>query len=312
MDSARSEADGAKPLEAELSRISALKAPADIATEIARLHLRQEDATFRFGAAPDFKQSTMTIAVAAQGGLGMHDRDYYTKTGSTSQKTRAEYLAHIARTLVLIGAPEAQAKTDADKIMAIETALANASMINVQRRDPNAVYHKMKTDDLRALASNFDWNTYLTAGDLGTLADLNVAQPDFFKALNGMLKDVPLDHWKAYLRWHVAATAAPYLSTAFVNEDFRFTKLLTGAKEPLPRWKRCVRSTDDAIGEALGAEYVRAHFPPEAKARALQMVKNLESALGDRIAALDWMTDSTRAQAAGKLRAFGNKIGYPD
>ena len=312
MDSARAEKDGAKPLEPELARIAALKTPADVAAEVARLQIRQVDVMFRFSAAPDFKNSMQTIAVAGQGGLGLPDRDYYLKEDSTSQKTRDEYVAHIGRIFVLLGTPEDKARADAARVMAIETALAKASMTNVQRRDPSATYHKMPMSDLKALASNFDWNTFLGAADLAALVDLNVAQPDFFKALNGMLKDVPLDDWKVYLRWHVAGDAAPVLSSAFADEDFRFRKVLTGAKEQLPCWKRCVAFTDGALGEALGQEFVKQKFPPEAKARALEMVKNLEAALGDRIAALDWMTDSTRTQAAAKLHAFGNKIGYPD
>ena len=312
MDSARAEADGAKPLAPELARIDTLKTPADVAAEIARLHQRGVGVMFGFGAFPDFKRSTMTIATAAQGGLGLPDRDYYTRDDSVSVKLRQEYMAHIARALALIGTPADAARGQSERVMAIETSLANASMTNVQRRDPNAVYHKMKTGDLRALAPAFAWNAYLAERGLASLAELNVAQPDFFKALNGMLKDVPLDDWKAYLRWHITDDASPFLSSAFVNENFSFQKLLSGVHELLPRWKRCAQYTDLYLGEALGRQYVKRSFPPEAKQRALAMVKNLEAALGDRIAALDWMSDSTKAQARAKLKAFGEKIGYPD
>ena len=312
MDSAQAEREGLKPLEPALARIASLKSTNDIAAEVARLHQRGVGVVFGFGAIPDFKNSTQMIATTGQGGLGLPDRDYYTKEDSTSVRLRTEYTEHVARLLTLTGTPTAQARADAGRILKIETALARASMTNVQRRDPNAIYHKMKTAELRALAPDFAWTAYLEGIGLGALPELNVAQPEFFKALNGMLKDVPLADWKAYLRWHAANESAPFLSSPFANEDFAFQKVLTGTKEPLPRWKRCVARTDELLGEALGQEYVKQAFPPAAKQRALELVKNLETALGDRIGALDWMGDATKVEARKKLDAFGTKIGYPD
>ena len=312
MDSARAEREGVKPLEPALARIAALTSVEGIAAEVARLHQRGVGVLFAFGATPDFKNSTQTIASTGQGGLGLPDRDYYTKEDSASVRLRTEYIEHIGRLLALTGMPAAQAQADAGRILAIETALARASMTNVQRRDPNAIYHKMKTSELRALAPGFAWTAYFEGIGLGSLSELNVAQPEFFEALNGMLKGVPLADWKAYLRWHAADDAAPLLSSPFTSEDFAFQKVLTGTKVQLPRWKRCVARTDQLLGEALGQEYVKRAFPPEAKQRALELVKHLETAVGDRIAALDWMGDATKAEAMKKLAAFGTKIGYPD
>ncbi len=312
MDSAQAEREGMKPLEPAFARIAALKSTDGLAAEVARLHQRGVGVLFAFGAVPDFKNSTQTIASTGQGGLGLPDRDYYTKEDSASVRLRTEYVEHIARLLTLTGTPAAQAQADAGRVLAIETALARASMTNVQRRDPNAIYHKMKTDELRALAPGFGWNAYLEGRELASLPELNVAQPEFFKALDVMLKDVPLADWKVYLRWHAAEDAAPLLSRKFADEDFAFQKVLTGTKEQLPRWKRCVARTDQMLGEALGQEYVKRAFPPAAKARALELVKNLETAVGDRITALDWMGDATKTEAHKKLAAFGTKIGYPD
>jgi len=312
MDSSAAEAAGSKPIEPELKRLAGLKSKADITAAVSRLHRQGVGALFRFGSEQDAKNSSEVIAGTGQGGLGLPDRDYYTKTDSASVQTRAAYLDYMTRIFTLFGAKEADARRDAERVMALETALAQASMTNVQRRDPKAVYHRMKVDELRTLAPSFNWTAYLTGAGLGGIQELNVAQPDFFKAVNGLLDQTPMDDWKAYLRWKVARDAAPVLSSAFVDADFAFERRLSGAKEMLPRWKRCLGATDNALGEVLGQEYARRYFTGEAKARALAMVENLEAALGDRIAVLDWMGDSTRVQAKSKLDAFYEKIGYPD
>ncbi len=312
MDSLGADAAGVRPIEPDLERIVAIRTHAGLTLEVARLHAQGVGALFRFASAQDAKHSEEVIAVAGQGGLGLPDRDYYTREDSTSRALRGEYVAHIARTFVLLGRPAARARGEAERVMAIETALARASMTNVQRRDPKATYHRMPVADLRALAPKFGWDAYLRQAGLAGIADLNVAQPDFFKAMNGLFGGVPLGDWKSYLRWKLLDDAAPLLSRAFVDEDFEFDRRLSGAQELLPRWKRCLRATDEALGEALGQAYVARYFPPEARVRALEMVHNLESALGERLSALAWMGDSTRAQAMAKLQAFEEKIGYPN
>jgi len=312
MDSADAEAEGVKPLEPTLAEIAAIRSLDDLTLETARLHAEGVNVLFRLNALPDLKNSTVMIAVASQAGLGLPDRDYNTQQDSASKAIRDRYVEHVARTLELTGEPRAEARAHADTVMAIETSLARASMTNVQRRDPKAVYHMMKLDELRALMPAFGWNSYLRQARLAGLTELNVAQPDFFKALNERLSGVTLESWKTYLRWHAAEEAAPFLSSAFVDEVFRFQRVLNGIEEFPPRWKRCVLATDDALGDALGREFVKENFGPQAKARSLEMVKNLEAALKSRLEALDWMSDSTRAEALGKLAAFAEKIGYPE
>jgi predicted metalloendopeptidase len=194
--------------------------------------------------------------------------------------------------------------------MALETALAQVSMTRVQRRDPNAVYHVMPLDSLRAIAPSFDWKVYLAGRNVKPDV-VNVTQPAFFKGLDSLVTHVPLATWKAYLRWNALADASPTLTQAFVDEDFAFDRLLTGAKEQQPRWKRCLAATDRDLGDLLGKAYVAEAFPPRARDRAMELVLNLEAALGDRIATLEWMSEPTRQQAAAKLAAFEEKIGYP-
>jgi putative endopeptidase len=185
-------------------------------------------------------------------------------------------------------------------------------MTRVQMRDPNALYHKMTSAELVQLAPGFNWPTFFSGEGRADISTINVSNPEFLKAADAMLSSVPLDDWKAYLRWHLVDAAAGSLSSAFVNEDFRFGSTLSGAKEMLPRNKRCTRATDAGLRDALGQAYVAQYFTPQAKQRALEMVRNLESVFHDRLQTLGWMSDTTKVQATGKLAAFTNKIGYPD
>ena len=197
--------------------------------------------------------------------------------------------------------------------MRMETALAKASLTRVERRDPYKTKHIMKVAELNSLAPNFDWSAYFAASQVPPFDNLNVAEPDFFKELNSQLASTSLPDWKSYLRYHLANSRAPYLSSAFVNENFDFyRKYLRGAKELQPRWKRCVQYVDDQLGEALGQEYVRKTFPPELKAATLEMTRQIEDAMALRIQQLDWMSPQTKQQALNKLHAIRNKIGYPD
>ena len=311
MDSAGAERDGGKPIAGLLADIDALGASRDIARKVGWLHANGVGGLFGFFAAQDPKHSENVIAVVSQGGLGLPDRDFYLRTDSASVARRAVYLRSATNLLKLAGDDDATAAKHADAVMALETALANASMTNVQRRDPKAVYHKMPWDSLQALAPAFAWKDYLASRNTKP-SDVNVTQPDFVRAVNGLLGSTPLDTWKAYLKIRVLFDAAPTLSGAYLKEWFALRQALTGTTEMLPRWKRCIAETDDALGEILGAEYVKKAFTPEDKQRMLTMVTNLEEALGDRIQAAPWMSDTTRIAAAGKLGAFMEKIGYPD
>jgi putative endopeptidase len=312
MDSASAERAGAAPLAEALAAIERIDSRAALQAQVTRLQGMGLGGMFGFSAQQDARNSTRVIAVTGQGGLGLPDRDFYTRPDSAALKIRAAYREHVARMLVLTGATPARAAADAGRVLAIETALANASMTRVAQRDPNAVYHKMSVAQLQALTPGWQWATYLRDRGARGVDSVNVRQPEFFRALDGMLADVPLAEWKAYLRWHLARTAAPALSSRFGDESFRMQAVLTGTREQLPRWKRCLASTDAALGEALGQAYVERTFTPEARARALRMVDNLAAALRDRLAGLEWMSDTTRAQALAKLEAFRNKIGYPD
>ncbi len=312
MDSAAIEAAGAKPLDAELKRINDVKDLKGLQDEIARLHLMSVNVLFGEGSEQDFKASTNVILVVAQGGLGLPERDYYLRPDSASVKIRDAYVAYITQTLQLLGDSPDAAKAGAAHIMAIETDLAKASRTRVELRDPNASYHMMTLAAFDSVTPNLGLPKMLGVWDAPKIASLNVAQPDFFKAANTMLASVPLEDWKTYLRWHLASRSAPWLSSAFVNTEFKYQQTQTGAKELLPRWKRCLQITDRQMGEAVGQAYVAVTFSPEAKARALAMVKNMESVLSGRIDSLPWMSAATKTQAQQKLAAFLNKIGYPD
>ena len=312
MDSAGAETTGSRPLQPELDRIGAVNSVADVQVEVARLQRARVTALFTFTSDQDAKHSTAMIAEASQGGLGLPDRDYYTKTDTTSERLKREYVAHIARTLELVGTGRDDAQGAAQKVMAIETALAQASMTQVQLRDPNAIYHMITLTELARLAPRVAWTDYFGQVGAPAVPALNVQQPDFFKAMSRLLGETSLDDWRWYLRWHLIGAAAPWLSSPFANEDFRFQQVLIGVKEQQPRWRRCVEATDQSLGEALGEAYVERTFSPEAKRRVLALVRNLETVMRDRLHGLEWMSDATRRQALAKLATYVNKIGYPD
>jgi endothelin-converting enzyme/putative endopeptidase len=313
MDEAGIEQKGAAVLKPELDRIAALKSKDELAEELAHLHLMNVNALFNYGSDQDFKDATSEIAEADQGGLGLPERDYYTRTDAKSVQTRRQYLQHVTRMLTLLGETPQAAALHARKIMAMETALAKASLTVTARRDPNAVYHKMAVTDLAALDPTFAWNRYLRATDTPPVNSLNVAVPDFFKGLETLLKQQDLPSIKTYLRWHLVHELAPMLPKAFVNENFDFYgKKLSGQKELRARWKRCVASTDQHLGEALGQLYVERTFGAEGKARTLQMVKDIEAAMERDLKQLTWMSDATKQKALVKLHTVANKIGYPD
>jgi putative endopeptidase len=312
MDSAAAERNGGQPIVPELARISALTNRAQVESEIARLHSMGVSSLFGFGAEQDAKNSTAVIAGVSQGGLSLPDRDYYLNPDKRYADIRANYLDHVSRMFQLAGESSTQAASDAQRVVAIETALAKPAKTRVERRDPNANYHRMTAAELAQLAPGFGWPALFTGEGRSDISTINVQNPVFVKVADSLLTSGPLDDWKAYLRWHVIDASAQSLSSAFVNEDFRFGSTLSGAKEMLPRDKRCTRATDNGLRDALGQAYVAQYFTPAAKQRALDMVHNLESVFHDRILTLDWMSDTTKTQAEGKLAAFTNKIGYPD
>jgi predicted metalloendopeptidase len=313
MDEKAVESARTKPLADEFQKIDAIKDRQDVLKEIAHLHSIGINAFFSFGAGPDAKDSTRDIAQAVQGGLGMPDRDYYTKQDADMKEKRDKYVAHVTKVLTLLGEPAEKAAEDAKKIMALETKLAEASRTRVALRDPIKNYNKMAVRQFQDLTPDWNWSAYFNSIDLPEPGDINVHQPEFFKAANSLFKTTSLDDWKAYLRWHLINATAPYLSKDFVEENFDFNeRILRGTQQDKPRWKRVVISEDGDIGEALGKLYVGFYFPPAAKERALELVNNLKEALTDRIKTLDWMDEPTKQEALKKLAAMNVKIGYPD
>ena len=313
MDEKTIEAVRLQPLTDEFKKIESIKDRSELLKEIAHLHRIGVDALFEFGSGQDDKDSTHDIAQAVQGGLGLPDRDYYTKTDEASKKLRDQYVDHVTKMLTLLGEPAATASDHAKKILALETKLAEASRTQVQLRDPQKNYNKMPLRQLQDLTPDWNWSEYFKNIDLLEPANLNVHQPEFFKTADQVFKSTPLDDWKAYLRWHLINSAAQELSKDFVEEDFNFKqRILRGTEKIKPRWKRVIASTDEAVGDALGKLYVTFYFPPQAKARALELVNNLKEALADRIKALEWMDEPTKREALKKLAAMGVKIGYPD
>jgi endothelin-converting enzyme/putative endopeptidase len=304
---------GAQPLKPEMDRINAIAAKSGLLGELTRLHLAGVTAMFTFYSAPDAKDSMRMIAQADQGGMGMPDRDYYLKDDPKSVELRKQYAAHVAKMLELVGEPADQAAADAGAVMKIETGLAKGALDRVSRRDPQLTFHKLTVHELVSLNPAIDWPKYFAGVGAPPIADLNVAEPNFFRTLESVIVQTSLADLKTYLRWHLLHAEASLLSKPFVDEDFHFFRqILTGAKEIQPRWKRCVTAVDSDLGFALGQKYVEETFGPEGKARTLKMVREIEKAMKDDLGALSWMTPATKEQALVKLRAVDNKIGYPD
>jgi putative endopeptidase len=307
------DAQGVKALHRELDLIQSIQTVADLQKAITRLNEEALFAPFAFGSVQDPHHPQFVIADAAAAGLGLPERDYYFKDDDKSKETRQKYVEHVATMFVLAGSDKAAAAASAQVVMRMETALARASLTNVELRDPYATDHKMKLDDLQKLTPDFNWPEYFKTGNLDPSVAINVDQPKFMQEVQRQLKETSLADWKTYLTWQLLDTAAPSLSTPFVQEDFAFNQqYLQGATEMKPRWKRCVEATDTNLGEALGKVYVEKKFSPEAKARMQEMVKNILLALHDDILTVTWMSDATKQKALEKLSTFNPKVGYPD
>ena len=347
MDEAGIEAAGAKPLQPELDAIAAIHDKASLQKEMAHLQMMGVNAMFGFGEMQDFKDSSKIIGAAFQGGLGLPDRDYYLKTAdkcqapaastamtpppaSTSpgpgqaafaackaqadqfQKVRDAYVAHVAAMLQLLGDPADKAAAEAKTVMAMETRLAQSDMSRIEMRTPTNIYHPTSLTDLSTSTPDIDWSGYFAAVGHPEIKGFNLATPDFFKALDGEFAKDSLDDWKAYLRWHLASSAAPYLSKAFVDEDFKMRKALTGAKELLPRWQRVISTEDDLMGFATGKLFVEKKFPPSSKKAVVAILHDIRGALKEDLTNLAWMSPATRKAAVAKLEAIEERIGYPD
>jgi putative endopeptidase len=313
MNEAAVNAAGNKPLQAEFARIDAIQTREQLIAEAARLYKQGVRAIFGFGAGPDLHDASIEIAHVMDGGITLPDRDYYLNDDTKSKDIQAHYVAHVQKMLELAGDKPEVAAEESKKIMALETQLAKANMDRVARRDPKNRDHKMTVAELNELAPNFDFNRYFVDAGAPKFTSVNVANPDFFKAINQALSTVPVDDWKTYLRWKYVRSMAPMLSDDFVQENFNFwSKYLRGQKELEVRWKRCTAYTDGDLGEALGQLYVAKNFPPEAKMATLQLVNAIEGAMGQDLKTLSWMSDETKKKADEKLSKITNKIGYPE
>ena len=313
MDESAINRKGIVPLKPFLDGITALSGKADLAGELARLHQISVNALFSFTSGPDDKDSRHNIAQADQGGLGLPDREYYLKTDPESVALRQKYQTHVTRMFELLGDKPAVAATRARVVMRIETAIAKNSLDLVARRDPERMYHKLTRQELISYDPDFSWPRYFEGIQAPPFESLNVAVPEFFRGMQTLIRTIGLDDWKTYLTWHLVHAEAPMLPVAFADENFQFYgRILRGAREQRPRWKRCVDYTDNELGEALGKKFVERTFGAEGKQRTLQMVNKIEKALGEDIQNLPWMTAATRRQALLKLHGIANKIGYPD
>ena len=318
MDEERAETVSIATVKEQVKKIDALKNAKEVAQLIARLHLEGSDALFSFGEDQDAKEATLVIGEADQAGLGLPDRDFYLKDEEGRKDTREAYRAYVNDMLVFFGEAKPKAKKDAAEVLEFETALAKASQDRVERRDPYKVYHRVERKGLIELAPAFDWAAYFTALGTPDLTAINVVAPDFFKlGVNGAMgnkKDEKkkLAAMKTYLRWHALMGAAPYMGKKFVDRRFQFQATLTGAKQLLPRWKRCVSATGLVLPEAVGRSYVSHAFGTQSKPMALDMVNRIEAAFEANLATLDWMDEATKTTAKEKLHKVANKIGYPD
>jgi putative endopeptidase len=310
VDTQRLEQLGFTPLRDDFARIDALKSPGELMRVLAGLHNINISAMFGAGVSPDSRNSGVYAFELGEGGLALPDRDYYLSDGFAEK--RAAYQVHIAKMFVLTGETEAQAKSEAAKILDLETALAKACKPRAELRDPIANYHKFTVADAVAKYPHLPLRAYLAGEGLGSLHDVIIHQPDFFTALDGMVQQRPLEDWKCYLRWHVLHDSAPFLHDAAENESFAFYgTILSGQPEQEPRWLRAAKFIDSHIGEALGQLYVEKNFPPEARARMNDLVENIKTVFRDHLGKVPWMTPETRAKALDKFGRFTQKIGYP-
>ena len=325
MDESGIEAAGTRDLKPELERIAQMTSKSQLADQVAHIHQavpgawqgddnQSRAALLGFGQTQDFDDASRVVAAIDQGGLGLPNRDFYIKDDDKSKEIRGEYETHIKKMLVVSGESPEQSAVDAKTIIAIETAMAQAQMDNVTRRDPKNLNNKMSLEQVQSLTPSFDWKHYIeVVGAPSSSPHYIVTSPNFFRGLEPFIQQHSVDDWKVYLRWHLVHGSAPYLSKAFVDENWNFySHTLQGARQLQPRWRRCVRAADRDLGMALGQAYVAAAFPPESKQRTVAMVHDIEHALNQDITTIDWMQPATKEQAKIKLQAIEDKIGYPD
>jgi putative endopeptidase len=313
MDTAKIEADGLAPVQPLFDQINTIQTKEDVMKVVADLHTKGIRPMYSLFSDADQKNSEMVVAYLYQGGLGMPDRDYYMKDDARSKEIQDAYLTHLKKMFMLTGMDESTSATDAARVYKLEKRLASASMTKLEQRDPNKLYNKMNLEGLQKISPEINWALHFQEIGLQDPGNFIVGQPAFVSELGKMLKEVPVDDWKIYLKWQVLNSTEAYLPVAFVNQDFEFYgKTLSGQMAQRPRWKNVQEATDNALSEALGQLYVKKYFPAESKTRMIGLVKNLKTALGERIKQLAWMSDETKTKALAKLDAITVKVGYPD
>jgi putative endopeptidase len=313
MDSAALESLGYQPIRTDLDRIAAIASSDSLLSEIAYERINGiANPLVAFFIGPDRKDVTHYIPQLGQGGTTLPDRDYYLKNDARSITIRKAYQKHLNNMFTLIGKTPQQAAQAADAIQRIETALAKAQLSRVEMRDPYKTYNKTAWKDLSATTPSINWKDLAEKMEIGSVDSLVVSNPNFLRSVDLLLTAIPLDDWKAYLQWNVLRNAAPWLSNAFVQENFSFSQVLSGQKEQTPRWQRISGLIDLDLGDLLGQVYVDKHFSPAAKQRMQDLVNNLQQTFAERIKRVDWMSNETKQKALEKLAAFLKKIGYPD
>jgi putative endopeptidase len=311
MDTGSIERRGLSPIQAYLERIDGLKKAPELPMLLATLVMNGIDPCLNLSAEIDAKDSTRMIAGLEQGGLGLPNREYYLAEDPKSREVRNRYRAHITNMLSLLGSNTAG--EEAETVLQMETRLAKASLSPEENRDPEATYHRMSRDELKALTPETGWDTFFTAIGYPEIREINVHQPGFFGELGLMLSDTGMADWKSFLRWKLVNSLAPFLDSRFEQENFEFYgKALNGQPEMKPRWKRVLAALNYVLGDGVGQLYVGRYFPPEAKARMLSLVENLRTAFRGRLEQLSWMGPDTREEALEKLSRMRLKIGYPD
>jgi putative endopeptidase len=313
IDEAAAESRGVAPVLPDLERISAISTRAGVTAEIRRQQQAGLTPLFRLAAQSDYRDSRMVIAAIQQGGLGLPDREYYLRDDERFEQIRSAYVSHISRLFELAGAASATARADAERVVDLETRLARASMSRADQRRPENVYHITPISELQTIAPALEWRAFFESVGLSDLRSVNLAQPEFIREAGQLLAELPVETWRAYLRWNILDAAAPLLSSDFVNQDFEFRgRTLSGQQQVQPRWQRCVRAADQHLGDLLGQEYIRRTFTPEAKQQLDDLIDNLVAVLRDDIPRLSWMGAETQAAALQKLEAFRRRIGHPD
>jgi predicted metalloendopeptidase len=313
IDTAAIDAAGRKPVDPYLARIDAIRDQAGLKAYLAETQRELPLGPYAVASSPDLKDANTTIAVLAVNATSLPERDYYFNADEKTKKIREEFLKHVERMFGLIGDPQERSAAAAKTVLALETAIAQKQLTNIERRNPYNLYHKMDVAGVAQLAPEIDWTLIFRNLEIPGSTAINVTEPEAAKTVNAMLASTPLDEWKTWLKWRLLNATAPALSKPFRDESFYFrSTVLTGVTEQLPRWQTCANAADSSLGDALGQLFVARHFPPQAKKRMQELVENLRAALAEELENSTWLSPETRKNALAKLKAFTPKIGYTD